>query len=236
MKVLVAMGTCDKFSYCEEKTIQAILNQTYKKFDFLIVDNSDSLYYYTTLKTKYVAEVIHIKREKYFRDSLGSVRKIIKDYAVIRGYDYLFCIDADMIIEKDTLEKLLKHNVDFVTGAIGYMHDKLNRTTCYVKNPDPNKIGKVPGQPALEAIKYHELNKLKTITEIISCGLSCYLIKVINLIGMDFFISHKQMAFLEDRIFCRDLTAKGIKLWLDTTVTPIHLHIMMNERNLRQIS
>ena len=33
-----------------------------------------------------------------------------------------------MIIQPDTLEKLIGHNVDFCTGVIGYMHDRLNRT------------------------------------------------------------------------------------------------------------
>ncbi len=234
MKVLIAMGTCSKFSYIEEKVIKAILSQTFQNFDFLIVDNSADLIYSTQLRLKHPhAKVIHVNRPRYFRDALGQARKIIKDYAVNRNYDYLFCVDADMILQPDTLEKLLSHNVDFITGVIGYMHDKYNRTTCYIKHPDPDKIGKVPGQPALHALLFSDMEQLPERIEIVSCGLSCCLIKVRYLIGMDFFISHKQMAFLEDRIFCRDLTEKGIKLWLDTTIFPIHLHVQMIERNLR---
>ena len=229
------MGTCSKFSYCEEEVIDAILKQTYSNYDFLIVDNSSNLLYYSQLMMKY-PNVIHINRQKYFRDSLGSVRKAIKDYAVNRGYDYLFCVDADMVIQPDTLKKLMKHNKEFVTAAIGYMHDRFGRTTCYVKHKDPNKIGKMPGQPALEALLFSQMKDLPGLTEIVSCGLSCCLIKVSNLIGMDFYISHKEMAFLEDRVFCRDLAAKGIKIWLDTTILPLHLHMMMTERNFRQIS
>ncbi len=235
MKVLIAIGTCDKFAYCEEKAITAILNQTYQNFDFLIVDNSESLIYSTQLKSKYPAEIIHIKRQRYFRDSLGSVRKAIKDYAVSRGYDYLFCVDADMVIPLDALQKLTVHNVDFCTGVIGYNHDPQGRTTCYIAHDKQNKV-KLTGQPNLKALLFSELKDSNDIREIISCGLSCYLIKVNHLIGMDFYISHSQMDFLEDRTFCRDLTQKGIKLWLDPTILPAHLHIGMNERYLRQIN
>lgn len=234
MKVLIAMGTCSKFSYVEENAIKAILSQTYQNFDFLIVDNSADLIYSTQLRLKYQrAEVIHISRPRFFRDALAQVKKVIKDCAVNNNYDFLFCVDADMIIQQDTLEKLIRHNVDFVTGVIGYMHDRFNRSTCYIKHPDPNKIGKMPGQPALYALLVSDMQKLPERVEIISCGLSCCLIKVPHLIGMDFYVSHKQMAFLEDRTFCRDLTAKGLKLWLDTTIFPIHVHVKMDERNFR---
>lgn len=234
MKVLIAMGTCSKFSYAEKAVIDSILSQTFQNFDFLIVDNSKDLIYSTNLRLKYQrAEVIHLTRPRFFRDALAQARKVIKDYAVTNGYDYLFCVDADMILQPDTLEKLIRHNVDFVTGVIGYMHDRLNRTTCYIKHPDPNKIGKMLGQPALYALHFSDMHKLPERVEIVSCGLSCCLIKVPHLIGMDFYVSHKEMAFLEDRTFCKDLTAKGIKLWLDTTINPLHLHVQMPERNLR---
>ncbi len=235
MKVLIAMGTCRKFSYCEEEVTKSILNQTYTNFDFLIVDNSKDLIYSIELRSKYPAEVIHINRQRYFRDSLGTVRKAIKDYAVSRGYDYLFCVDADMVIPLDALEKLIKHEKDFVTGVIGYNHDPQGRTTCYIAHDKQNKV-KITGQKNLKALLFSELKDLTDIKEIISCGLSCYLIKVNHLIGMDFYISHSQMDFLEDRTFCRDLTQKGVRLWLNPTILPLHLHVRMNERYLRQIN
>ncbi len=233
MKVLVAMGTCSKFEYAEEPVIKSILSQTFKDFDLLIVDNSDDLLYNIKLINKYPqATIIHVKRPQYFRDAVGQVRKLIKDYAINNGYDYLFGLDADMLLEKDTLEKMISHKLGFVTAVIGYMHDPKNRTTIYVRHPDKNKIGKLPGQPALAALLYSDMENLPKIIEIISSGLACYMIKVSLLIGMDYFISHKEMAFLEDRVFCRDLAVKA-KLYCDTTITPKHLHVMMPERNMR---
>jgi len=236
MKVLIGVGTCNKFSYCEKQVFDNIFSQTYPA-DVLIVDNSIKQNYSTTLKINYpLAKVIHLKRPGFFRDAVGQVRKYIMDYAVANEYDYLFFVDADFILKPNDLEKLISHKKDFVTGVIGYLHDRFNRTTVYIKHPDPQRIGKLPGQPALFPLSYFEMDEEPEFMEIISCGLSCCLISTRVLIGMNFYISHREKAFLEDRVFCRDLTQKGIKLYLDKRVRPIHLHVMMEERNFRRIS
>jgi len=230
--VLIAMGTCNKFSYAEKAVISAILNQSYQQFDFLIVDNSADSLYSSQLKIKYPrASVTHLNRPAIFRDALGQVRNSINAYALSHSYNYLFLVDADMVIEPDTLQKLLSHKVDFVTAVIGYMHDQFNRTTVYIE--DKTRPGKLPGQPALKAIKYDELDDLPKLKEIASCGLSCCLLKTNILIGMGFYISHKEMAFLEDRVFCRDIKQKGVRIFLDPSIRPTHLHIIMQERNIR---
>ena len=198
----------------------------------LILDNSATLAYSTSLKSKYPnADVVHINRPKIFRDALGEARNAVKNYAVSNGYDYLFFVDADMVLDTDSLSRLMSHGKEFVTGLTCYHHDPNNKSTIF--KGDPTRPSKVPGQIQLCAYTHTEIEDLPRITEIEACGLSCCVIKTSVLIGMDFFISHKEMAFLEDRLFCRDVKAKGIKIFFDKTVFPKHLNIFIPDRTKR---
>lgn len=234
-KVLIGIGTCDRFAYCEEHCFGAAYNQSYKDFDVLIVDNSKTTEYSTFLRAKYPWAIIkHIaNRPLYYRDALGQSRKAVVDFAVANGYEYLFFLDADFIIEKNTLERLISHNVDFCTAVIGYMHHHLNKTTCFVKEPDPKVRSKIPGLPGVKALSYTEVDFLPELSEIVACGLSCALVKSKFLSGINFYISHNNQSFLEDVIFIRDIKRKGARIWLDRTLKPMHLHIMMPERSNR---
>ena len=230
-KILIATGTCDKFSYCENPVFGAILNQDFKDFDLLIVDNSSSKEYYHHLKQRY-ATVLHLDRPKYFRDAVGQVRQFICNYAITNGYEYVMMVDADMLIEKDTLTKLLSHKKEFVSAVIGYLHNQKGETTIFTE--DKARASKLPGFPALKPVLYAELDD--NLTEIAACGLSACLIKTSVLIGLNFFVSHKSMAFMEDIVLCRDLRSKGVRLFVDESANTLHLHVKMDERNLRSIS
>ena len=198
----------------------------------MIADNSANINYYNTLKINYPnADVVHLIRPRIFRDALGQARAAIKTYAIANGYDYLFFVDADMVLDEDSLSRLMSHNKEFVTGLTCYHHDPNNKTTIF--KADPSKISKVPGQAKLVGMTHTEIEALNGLTEIEACGLSCCIIKCNILIGIDFFISHKEMAFLEDRLFCRDLKQKGIKIFFDKAVFPKHLNIYIPDRTKR---
>ncbi len=232
-KVLIGIGTCDKFEYCDEHMIKSVLNQTYKNFDILIVDNSFDLTYFSTLmKMNLPAKVIHRPRAKYFRDALMDNRQFIVNHCIAGNYDSLLFIDADHVLELDTLEKLVKHNKDMITGNIGYLHQEFS--TCYLQDFDQKKPSKVAGIPPLKAISYKDMEKPPFLMEIIGCGLACALIKTHVLIGIKFQNTHSIKAFMEDLFFCKDLREKNVKIFLDKTVKPMHLHTFIPDREFRQ--
>lgn len=47
---------------------------------------------------------------------LKIVRDIIRKYALDYGYDYLFCVDSDTLVQPDTLKRLLAHDKPFVAA------------------------------------------------------------------------------------------------------------------------
>jgi len=234
-KVLIGIGTCDRFAYCEEHVLNAVFNQSYKNFDVLIIDNSAATKYSTLLQAKYPSVTVkHLtKRPAFYRDALGQSRKAVVDYTIAKGYEYLFFLDADFIIKQNTLKRLISHNVDFVSTVVGYMHHHLNETTCFIEDHNPNVRSKIPGMPGVKALLYSEVDFLPELSEIVFCGLSCALIKAKFLIGTNFYVSHLNQSFLEDVIFIRDIKRKGARIWLDRTLKPMHLHVGMPERQFR---
>lgn len=228
-KVLIGIGVCDKFDYVIKKCLKTIFEQDYPDFDVLLMDNSANEFYHVNLKAMFPRAIVqHFKRPRYFRDALTQARERIVQYAINYGYEYLLFVDVDHILQNDTLSKLIHHKKDFVTACIGYLHQ--DYSTCFIRDWGETKPSFVPGLPPCKPIYYEDMKQPPFLTEILCCGLACCLIRVPVLLGIHFYNSHKQTAFMEDLIFCADLQKKGIKLFLDKTVQPVHLHVMMADR------
>lgn len=234
-KVLIGIGTCTDYEYIEEFSLPKILAQTYKDFDLLLVDNSDDpLHSLKLLKDFPEARVEHINRPTFFRDACKEVRQYIIDYALFNGYEYLFFVDIDFLLEPDTLEKLISHNVDFVSAPIGYMHRP--ETTCFVQNYKEKRMSKVPFLPPLRGLSWTEIEGAPDFSEIVAAGLSCALVKCRILPGIKFRVTHEVQAFMEDILFCSDVKKRGFKIFLDSTIKTIHAHVQILERNWRELN
>jgi len=228
-KVLVGIGVCKKFDYVISKCLKTVFEQDYPNFDVLLMDNSRDELYHLKLRSQFPKAIIqHFKRPRYFRDALTQARERIKDFAITYGYEYLLFVDVDHILEANTISKLISHKKDFVTACIGYLHK--DYSTCFVRDFKETKPSFVAGLSPCKPITYKEMEQPPFFKEIMCCGLACALVRVSLLIGIHFYNSHKQTAFMEDLIFCSDLKKNGIKLFLDKTVKPIHMHVMMADR------
>lgn len=147
--ISVVMGVSSLDSYLD-LAIESILNQTYEKFEFLIITNGE--------KAKLIAD--HIKT-KYNDTRIQVIQSIIPQlsHALNIGldharYEYIARMDADDLAEPDRLAKqfdfLIKNNLDLVgTDAtlidsigniIGSRHTKqgrrinfwLNFKSCFI--------------------------------------------------------------------------------------------------------
>ena len=232
-KVLIGIGTCSNFDYVEKHCLEKIFSQTYRDFDVLLVDNSKDIIHSMHLRHDFPeANVIHIKRPALFRDACKEIRQYIVDYAIY-NYEFLFFVDIDFILQEDTLAKLLHHNVDFVTAPIGYMHQAFS--TCFLQDFEEKRSSKLPYLPPLKPITWTMMKHKPYFIEIIAVGLSCALVRCSILPGIKFRVTHKQKAIMEDFYFCSDIRKKGIKLFLDKTISTIHAHVKMPEREWRRL-
>jgi GT2 family glycosyltransferase len=129
----------------------------------------------------------------------------------------LFAVDSDISFPKDTLRKLLAHDVDLVSGL--YIQRKPGQHTLEVyKFNDHGGVTNIP---------YEEI-KDRGLVEIASCGFGCVLVKaeVFRAVGYPQFVYHSAInhanTISEDVDFCRKALAKGFKLWADTSVQCNH--------------
>jgi glycosyltransferase involved in cell wall biosynthesis len=157
----------------------------------------------------------HADFQYFFGYRIDQIRNLIAHWAV-NGYDYLFAVDSDISFAPDTLQKLLGHNVDMVSGI--YRQRTPEQTIEIFRQ---NAVGGV------DHIPWNQLNG-KGLVEVDGCGFGCVLIKsdVLRSVGAPQFqyhvaLDHNQTVS-EDVDFCRKATAKGFRIWADTTVMCDH--------------
>lgn len=151
----------------------------------------------------------------FFGYQIDQVRNLIADWA--KRYDYLFCVDSDMSFPPDTLEKLLSHNVDIVSGVYIQRKPGQHIVELYKKN----------AQGGVSNIPYNDISG-KALVEVDGCGFGCVLINsnVIRTMQYPHFvyrsaIDHKDTVS-EDVFFCQKAQQLGFKIYTDASVLCDH--------------
>jgi glycosyltransferase involved in cell wall biosynthesis len=149
----------------------------------------------------------------FYGYNIDQVRNKMVDYAVACGFDYLFCVDSDIVLPKNALVKLLNHNKDIVSGI--YRQRFLDK-----KIPELY----IDGQRASE----EQISKPQLL-EVDSCGFGCTLIstELIKKIGYPQFEYHSSIDFKdtisEDTDFCIKTRKCGSKVYVDTGIKCGHI-------------
>ena len=158
--------------------------------------------------------------ECYVTHLAGSLiydsRNKIAAKAIELGTDYLMCFDSDMIFQPDTLERLMAHDKDIVSGLY------FRRTGTYrpvIFDELDVKDGKAVHHN-LDDYPKDDIFKVKGI------GFGCVLIKTEVLLDMiaakgDWFTPMYGMG--EDLAFCMRANELGYDIWVDPTVKCGHV-------------
>jgi len=132
ISVVVPLYNYRKYiGYC----IESILNQTYKNFELIIVDDcsTDNSYSIAKKFEKKDSRIKVIKTNKNYGYSKAKNEGII----ISKG-DYIVTLDADDMMTKKSLEirlkVILKKNVDFVYADAFFVRDKISLEQCYATN------------------------------------------------------------------------------------------------------
>lgn len=180
-KILIAVPTN---KYIEPETMQAI-------YDLEVPEG------YTT----------HF--QYFYGYQIDQIRNLIADWA--KNYDYLFSVDSDIAFPKNTLKKLLAHDVDMVSGL--YRQRKDQQILEIYRNG--------------VSVPYSEL-KGRGLVEVQSAGFGCLLVKSAVIRAMDYphfvyksAIDHKNTVS-EDTYFCIKAKEKGFKVFADTSILCDH--------------
>ncbi|MEM4263448.1 MAG: hypothetical protein QW666_00950 [Candidatus Woesearchaeota archaeon] len=213
-KILIGCPTWEGKKYCLKEYAEAIKKLDYDNFDVLIVDNSKDDSYLNEIKKAGFNAVKGPWHEKA-RDRIIESRNLIKEYALKNGYDYFFSLEQDVIVQPDTLKKLLSHNKQIISGIVMNnlpVGDTIKlMPMIYV----PHKLDST----GLDYISEDALKKSQLI-EIKACALSCVLIHKDVLSKITF----RYTGGFDDMMFCKDALDAGFKIYADTSVKPKHLH------------
>jgi glycosyltransferase involved in cell wall biosynthesis/GT2 family glycosyltransferase len=154
----------------------------------------------------------------FYGYNVEQVRNLIAYYTIENGYDYLFSVDSDIILPKDTLTKMVAHDKDMVTGI-------------YVQRIPGTHTIEVYGVPEGGGMTHipYELLKDKGLVEVAGCGFGCVLVKRKVIAGLEYphfvyksAIDHKDTVS-EDVYFCMKAREKGFQVWVDTSILCDHI-------------
>lgn len=154
----------------------------------------------------------------FYGYNIAQIRNLIAHWVVKGGYDYLFSVDSDIVLPRDSLRKMIEADKDMVSGL-------------YIQRiPDTHtvEIYGVTRGGGRANIPY-DLLKGKGLVEVAGCGFGCVLIKRRVFEGIEYphfeyhnALTHKDTVS-EDVDFCMKATKAGFTIWADTSIHCDHL-------------
>lgn len=119
-RILVGVTTYEKKDYAFDLCMKHIANIDYDNFDTMIVDNTKDLSYFLKLKRRGYKNLFHVDRGANSREALTKAQNRIRQHFLEGGYDYLLFVESDLFVPRDTIKRLLSHEVD-VVGSVYFI-------------------------------------------------------------------------------------------------------------------
>ena len=168
-----------------------------------------------TMKSIYDLEIPNGCRTElqfFYGYRVDQIRNLIAEWG--KNYDYLFCVDSDIVLPRDALCKMVFEQVDIVSGI-------------YVQRLP----GFIPEVYKTDYTRYDISDLLQSdrLIEIGASGFGCILINsdVLNKMEYPHFVYKPALdhnnTFSEDLYFCKKARELGYKIWCNTTIQCDHI-------------
>lgn len=174
-----------------------------------------------TLKSIYdqiLPENVDTELQFFYGYQIDQIRNLIAEWG--KRYDYLFCVDSDIVLPPDALAKLIAADKDVVSGL--YIQRKPGHHILEIYEDAPNG--------GTQNAKWENL-KGRGLVEIAGCGFGCVLVKgnVLRTMPYPHFVYKSALdhafTFSEDVYFCLEARKHGFKIWADTSLLCEHIHV-----------
>lgn len=223
-RILLGIVTYDGHQYCLDAfaaSVSALIgySASFADIDTIAVDTSDNDGYSSALRDKGFNAVWLGKGRRTRIQKILDGRNLVRDAFLKHGYDALFFLDSDVIVQPDYLERLLSHGKDVVMGV--YLNNTLVHgeqhvmPVVYVVHDAASK--------ALRQLRHDEVIDDQLI-EAAAGGLGCVLIrkKAMEAV-LPFHTLSKSSTGGEDAAFYKDVIEKGFAVFCDTSVKCLHV-------------
>ena len=161
---------------------------------------------------------------------VDQVRNLIADWA--KNYDYLFSVDSDIVLPKNTLENMIAANKDIISGLYIQRNEEFHILEVYFDMPN----GGVENIP-------WDMIRHNSVVEIAACGMGCALIKSEVFRRMQYphyeykpALNHNH-TMSEDIDFCLKARSLGFKVYADPSILCDHVGqktFRVGNQNLRR--
>lgn len=161
----------------------------------------------------------NVYTELFYGYAVDQVRNLIANFTVQNNFDYLLCVDSDMVLQPDTLVQLLSSDKDIVGGV--YRQRNMTKVIPEVYVTMPNG--------GCRNITINELSTTPDLFIVDSIGFGCVLIKnkVLKIMDYPHFLYKHSIDFKdtvsEDVFFCRKAKTFGFETHCLKTVRPGHI-------------
>ena len=152
----------------------------------------------------------------FYGYTIDQIRNLIAEWG--KNYDYLFCVDSDIVLPVDALSKMLAADKDMISGL--YIQRFSDKHVLEIYHSTPQ--GGMTNTP-------YEWIEGRGIVPIAGCGFGCVLIKSEVLRAMPYpHFAYKsaltiQETVSEDTYFCQKARDLGFKIFADTSIICEHI-------------
>jgi hypothetical protein len=242
-KVLIGIPTYEGHAYCRDEFIENTIALAGSDHDVLVLWNGEgdpSKIFPATWKT----QVINQSSKESGLDVLVRKHNIMSKRTISGGYSHLFLLESDVFPPTDTIDRLLKHDVDMVAAI--YLirfedHTVLNipdnemyrkkyngtlagKTVLAVRDQTAPVIWGIEG----EAVRFWEIEdmmKQRGLVRIFATGVGSSLIKRKVLMDISWKIPPEDLGrHCDDFPFYYEAYHKGYELFADTDILCQHRH------------
>jgi len=220
-KILVGGPVSDHHDYCFDSFVKSLKSLSYQNFDILLVDNSKDNNFFNKIKDLFPTIKIPYNEEVKIR--LPMSRNVLRDKVLNENYDYLFCLDQDVIPPNDILEKLVSHAKKIITGVYFSTFSRFDPNSMKIVSRDIPILWVKSLRDSSKTVPVRQdvIDSGKLI-KITACGTGCILIHrdVLKDISFRYDLEHHSV---DDTFFCLDAKDNGFDIFADCSVICKHL-------------
>lgn len=138
-RVLVGCPTYQGKAYILDRYAARVKELDYPNYDILLVDNSEDGGAYRKRIERLGLPCVTGPRRKQSDVRLAASRNVLRERAVLGGYDYYFSLEQDVIPPRDILTRLVGHKKDVVGGwyynSVSVASSTTKDVARYLKEP-----------------------------------------------------------------------------------------------------
>lgn len=218
-KILVGAPTADVKNYCAEDWVENVKRFLYPtEVDVFLADNSESKgneKYLTSLGVQ--CQRVNFTPDEPIISRITKGHNLVRQKALEGGYDFLLHLETDIFPPDDVLIRLLAHR-KAVVGASYDIFDWHDREPVMIQIKEEHD--EEPSGAHIKG-KHNLLAYDGNLTQAWANGIGCVLIHRSILELIEFRYDQDRDGFC-DSWFAYDLRAKGIPMYVDTSIYAYH--------------